>query len=92
MEMPPSFREEKAWEKRALNRLVIFLLDIDQIKDVSQQVHGARGVEVAVNVFNAFESFAIETSFPNKKIGDGRFTEVSNNFLPPNDCSNICVL
>ncbi len=46
---------------------------------------------MAVNVFNAFESLAIKMSLPNKKIGDRRFTEVSNNLLPLNACSNVCV-
>ncbi len=72
--------------------LVVFLLDINQIKMYPKvSVHGARGVEVAVNVINAFESLANKTSLPNKQIGDRRFTEVSDNFLPPNACSNVCV-
>ncbi len=74
------------------NRLDVFLLNIDRIKDVSQYIHGAGGVEVTVNVVNAFESLAIKPSHPNKQIGNRRFTEVvSNNFLPPNACSNVCV-
>jgi hypothetical protein len=48
-------------------------------------------VEVAVNVVNVIKSLAIKTSPPNKQIGNRRFTEVSDNFLPPNACSNVCV-
>jgi hypothetical protein len=73
------------------NRLVVFLLNINQIEDASQCIHAARGVEVAVTVVNVFKSLAIKSSLPNKQIGNRRFTEVSNNFLPPIACSNVCV-
>jgi hypothetical protein len=93
LEMPPSVREEKDWEKRALRETTgsssFCLISIKS--KVSQCIHSAGGVEVAVNVVNAFESLAIKTSLPNKQIGNRRFTEVSNNFLPPNACSNFCV-
>jgi hypothetical protein len=73
------------------DRLVVFLLNIDQIKDVSQRINSAGRVEVAVNVVNAFESLAIKTSLANKQIGNRRLTEVSDNLLPPNTCSHVRV-
>ncbi len=73
------------------DRLIVFLLNIDQIKDVSQRIHSAGGVEVVVNVVNAFESLAIEMSLANKQIRNRRFTEVRDNLLPPNTRSHVCV-
>jgi hypothetical protein len=93
MEMPPSLREEKDWEKHALREttgLLSFWIWIKS-KMYPKSVYGAGGVEVVVNVVNAFKSLSIKMSLPNKQIWNRRFTEVRDNFLPPNACNHVDV-
>jgi hypothetical protein len=65
------------------------LPNVDEIKNISEGVNGARWVEVMINMGDHFKAFAIETMFFDEEVGDRGLAIVGNNFLPPDTCSSV---
>jgi hypothetical protein len=71
--------------------LVVFLLDINQVKDVTQLVYSTGRVEVTVDVFDMFKTLFVKLGLPDEQVGHGRFAAVCDDFLSPDASCDILV-
>jgi hypothetical protein len=69
----PQFeRCKKAWEpsSQSDNGFVQGLFDVNEVKNVTKWVHGARWVKMLIKMVDHLEAFPIELRFLNKQVGD----------------------